>query len=97
MNTLEINKKVQQKLHEFHNVETISTSDNWEFSLQQKLTLLQPEKSNFTTNYAIIMLVLLFLNIGFFVYSYKLKTEESTNVSSDFRMVSKELLLTSNN
>ena len=97
MNTLEINKKVQQKLHEFDDVETISTSDNWEFSLQQKLTLLQPEKSNFITNYAIIMLSLLFLNIGFFVYSISSKTENSSNESSDFRMVSKELLLTSNN
>ena len=97
MNTIEINKKIQQKLHEFDDVETISISDKWEFSLQQKLTLLKPEKSNFTINYAIIMLFLLFLNIGFFVYSYKLKTENSTNESSDFKMVSKELLLTSNN
>ena len=97
MNTLEINKKVQQKLHEFDDVETISTSGNWEFSLQQKLTLLQPEKSNFITNYAIIMLFLLFLNIGFFVYSICSETENSSNVSSDFRMVSKELLLSSNN
>lgn len=97
MNTLEINKKVQQKLHEFDDVETISTSGNWEFSLQQKLTLLQPEKSNFITNYAIIMLFLLFLNIGFFVYSISSETENSSNVSSDFRMVSKELLLSSNN
>ena len=97
MNTIEINKKIQQKLHEFDDVETISISDKWEFSLQQKLTLLQPEKSNFTTNYAIIMLFLLFLNIGFFVYSISSETENSTNESSDFRMVSKELLLTSNN
>ena len=65
MNNLEINKKAQQKLHEFETMKTISVSDNWDAELTSKLYSRQSVKPNYSKSYGFILGVLTIINIGF--------------------------------
>lgn len=97
MNNLEINKIVQHKLHEFETMKTISTSDNWDAELTNKLYSRQSIKQNYSKNYGLILVVLTLINISFITYSVIGTTEKKETTNADFQMVSNELLITSNN
>ena len=97
MNNLEINKKVQQKLHEFETMKTISASDNWDAELTSKLYAGQSVKPNYSKSYGLILVILTLINISFITYSFIGTTEKKETTHADFQMVSNELLITSNN
>ena len=97
MNNLEINKKVQQKLHEFETMKTISASDNWDAELTSKLYARLSVKSNYSKSYGLVLVVLTLINISFITYSYTGTIEKKETKHADFQMVSNELLITSNN
>ena len=97
MNNLEINKKVEQKLHEFETMKTISASDNWDAELTNKLYASQSIKQNYSKSYSLVLVVLTLINISFITYSYIGTTEKKETTYTDFQMVSNELLITSNN
>ena len=97
MNNLEINKRVQQKLHEFETMKTISASDNWDAELTSKLYAKQSLKLNYSKSYGLILVILTLINISFITYSFIGTTEKKETKHADFQMVSNELLITSNN
>ena len=97
MNNLEINKKVQQKLHEFETMKTISASNNWDAELTNKLYSSQSIKQNYSKSYSFVLVVLTLINISFITYSFIGTTEKKETTHADFQMVSNELLITSNN
>jgi hypothetical protein len=96
MKNLQINNKVQQKLHEFEVMETISDSDNWDAQLNNKLYSKQTVKSHYSKNYGLALAALTLLNIGIMTYSFVGKSEKKETLEADFQLVSNELLIPSN-
>ena len=83
--------------HQFDLIETISPSENWDSAFQNKLNMARMSKSSTVTQFNTLILVLLFVNIGFIWNS--LKTENTkTDVSrkDTCKIISDELLIQNN-
>ena len=83
--------------HSFDSIENISPSENWDNAFHDKLDKARMSKSSTVTQFNTLMLVLLFVNIGFIWNS--LKTENTkTDVSrkDTCKIISDELLIQNN-
>ena len=94
MKTEDISMKIIQ---EFEFIENISPSENWDLVFHTKLDAARMDKSNATTKFNIMMLVLVFVNVGFIINSFRAQnTKTIEQKGSNYQTVSDELLISSN-
>ena len=93
MKTEDINKI----LHEFEYIENISPSENWDFVFQNKLDSVRLSKSSTITKINGLMIILVFVNIGFIWNIIASDSSEViTNRASNLQTISNELLISNN-
>ena len=92
-------KDINTILKEFESIENISPSGNWDLILQNKLDVARFPRTNTTAIFiSTIMLVLVFVNIGYILNtSFRDNEEIVVDRSSTLQSISNELLVSSNN
>ncbi len=94
MKTEDISIKIIQK---FESIENISPSENWDLIFQNKLDAVRMNKSNAVTKFNIMMLILVGVNIGFIINSFRAQnTKTIDEKSANYQTISDELLISSN-
>ena len=89
---------INKILEEFDTIEDITPSENWDFVFENKMNNSRLSKSNTITNFSLMLLLLIALNIGFIWNSFKtvnLKNVQDKEVK--YRTIADELLIASNN
>lgn len=77
----------------FDSIETISPSDNWDLIFEQKLQNARSFKSRNTPKNTIAILVLVFINVGFVLNSFRTETTKQVVSRNDsFKTIANELL-----
>lgn len=85
-------------LQDFDAIENITASDNWNIIFQNKLDASRKSKHKLVTKFNIMIMALVFINIGFLWNSLKVENSKAiVDRGSKFEIISKELLITSNN
>lgn len=97
MTNLEINKKINQIVFDFESSQITTNLNNWDAKLNNKLLSNQVIKSNYSSKYKLILVSLLLLNISYITYSLIKVYDKKENISSDLKLISSEILITSNN
>lgn len=93
MNTQDMNNIIQN----YDNIENIDPSENWEFNFQNKLDNARFSKSNSVSKFNLLVLVLIFVNVGFVSNSLKTDDTKSEDKGTKYKTIANELLITSNN
>jgi hypothetical protein len=92
MNTEDIN--IEQA---FDLIESISPSDNWDLIFEQKLQNARTLKSRNISKNTIAILVLVFINVGFVLNSFRTETAKQVVSRNDsFKTIANELLSSTN-
>lgn len=91
-----LNEKVLKKLHEFETLENIHPSSDWDTELQLKLQLNSSIKTNFISQYSVILVCIVLLNCGLLLFSVFNKPKETISRTTNLELISNELLITSN-
>lgn len=93
MKTTDINKIIE----EFESIENISPSENWDLIFQNKLDVARISKTPAISKFNIMMLILVFVNIGFIINSFRSQnTKTIDEKSANYQTISDELLISSN-
>jgi hypothetical protein len=93
MKTEDINKVLQ----EFESIQNISPSENWDLVFQNKLDSVRLSKSSTITKINGLMIILVFVNIGFICNIIASDSSEViTNRASNLQTISNELLISNN-
>lgn len=86
-----------QIIQEFESIESISPSENWDLVFHTKLDAARVNKSNDVTKFNIMMLILVALNIGFVINSFRSQnTKTIDEKSANYQTITNELLISSN-
>jgi len=96
MNTNKLNNDIMDKLYEFETLENIYPSLDWDTKLESKLKLKSNQKSYFLNKYNLIVLSIGLINISLIVFSMLNESKKINSRSRNFELISKELLLKSN-
>ena len=90
-------KDINTILQEFESIENISPSENWDLVFQNKLDSARLSKSSTITKINGLMIILVFVNIGFIWNIIASDSSEViTNRASNLQTISNELLITNN-
>ena len=82
---------------QFDSIEDITPSKNWDLNFQNKLNNARENKSNSVSKFNFIILVLIFVNVGFIVNSLKTENTKTTVSRNDnLKIISEELLIPNN-
>lgn len=82
---------------QFDLIEDITPSKNWDLNFQNKLNNARENKSNSVTKFNFIILVLIFMNVGFIVNSLKTEnTKTAISRNDNLKIISEELLIPNN-
>lgn len=92
----ELNQKVTEKIHEFETLKPIYSAPNWEIELNLRLQLSSKVKPNFIGKYNLILVCIVVLNCGLIAFSLLTESEKVTNRTSNLKVISNELLITTN-
>jgi len=96
MNTNKLNNDIMDKLYEFETLENIYPSLDWDTKLESKLKLKSNQKSYFLNKYNLIVLSIGLINVSLIVFSMLNESKKVNSRSRNFELISKELLLKSN-
>lgn len=93
MKTSAMNKIMQH----FDSIENISPTENWDKVFQNKLDNARGDKSNSISKFNLLVLVIVFMNIGFIWNALKTENEKTAIFRNDnFKIISDELLISNN-
>lgn len=93
MKTEDMNNIMQN----FDNIKNIEPSENWEVNFQNKLDNARFSKSNSVSKFNLVVLVLIFVNVGFVWNSLKTDDTKSEDKETKYKTIANELLIISNN
>jgi hypothetical protein len=81
---------IMQKLKEFENLEKIQTSPEWNTSLMNKLN---NKKPNQFAKFAIVILLIILINIGFLINSINNGASQYVDRGKQLSLISNEFLI----
>ena len=96
MNRNKLNENIMDKLYEFETLENIYPSLNWETKLESKLNLMSNKKSNLINKYNLILVSIGMINASIIVFSLLNESKKVSTRTRNFELISKELLIKSN-
>ncbi len=77
----------------FDSIENIAPSENWDLLFEQKLQNARTLKSNKISKNTIAILILVFINVGFILNSYRTdNSKQEVSRKDDFKIIANELL-----
>ena len=90
----ELHNRVTQTLLEFESMENIQPSAEWNDSLTQRLSATKQNSTpkSSSTNFALMMLFMILVNIGFIFKTMINDSLQISNRNKELQVVSKELL-----
>jgi len=94
MKTNALNEIVFQKLREFDTLESINPSADWDAELNLKIN--SSVKTNYTAKYNLILVCIVILNFSLLLFSIVNDSKTATIRTMNLKLISNELLLTSN-
>ncbi len=79
-------------LQKFESKENIIPSKNWDYVFEQKLLVAKNSKTTKTSKISITVLILVFINIGFVINSFRMdKSETELTKKAAFKTIVEEL------
>ncbi|MCX6156995.1 MAG: hypothetical protein NTY74_03335 [Ignavibacteriae bacterium] len=92
-------ESLMQKLNEYESIESIQPSAEWNNSLMNRLNSAKPNKNKRYSplGIAVIITFIVVINLGFLIKSLMDNAEDSQQRNMDLQVISKELLINSNN
>lgn len=77
----------------FDLIENIAPSDNWDLLFEKKLQNARTLKSNKISKINIVVLILVFINVGFILNSFRIDSSKlEVSRKNDFKIIANELL-----
>jgi hypothetical protein len=93
MKTTDVNKIIE----EFESIGNISPSENWDFNFHNKLDSARMNKNSAVATFNIMMLILVFVNIGFIINTFRAQNTKTIEEKGfNYQTISDELLISSN-
>ena len=95
MKDSELNNPVSQKLADFERIGDISPSAEWNESLMNRISLVNPGTTTKRTmkKYTIVIIFIILVNIGFIVNSFVKGANRSNSRPGDLNVISNELMI----